>query len=36
MRGYTWTFPTQDRTLDFSRVPPEPRMGLRVRFFAAP
>jgi cytochrome P450 len=32
LRGYSWSFPEQDRTLDFSQVPPAPRHGLRVRF----
>jgi cytochrome P450 len=30
--GYQWTFaPNQDLALDYSKVPPEPRDGLRVR-----
>jgi retinoid hydroxylase len=36
VRGYTWSFPEQDRTLDYSRVPPEPRHGLRVRLSRRP
>ena len=30
--GYRWTFaPDQDVSLDYAKVPPEPRDGLRVR-----
>jgi cytochrome P450/tellurite resistance protein len=32
LREWTWSFPEQDLTLDFSKLPPEPRDGLRVVF----
>lgn len=34
LRKATFTVPAQDLSLDFSRIPPEPRSGLRVRFLA--
>lgn len=30
VRGYDWTLPTQDLAYDYSKLPPEPKDGLRV------
>jgi cytochrome P450 len=34
LRGYTWELPPQNFALDYSKVPPEPRDGLRARVSA--
>ncbi len=32
LRGWSWTLPEQDLALDFGKLPPEPKDGLRVVF----
>ena len=34
LRGFTWELPPQNFELDYSKVPPEPREGLRARVTA--
>ncbi len=36
LRGYTWSLPAQDLAYDVTRIPPDPRSGLRLTLTPRP